>query len=70
MSMWPNKGEADPRPPLGEGYVRVEPVAPRAPVVPAGAFGALPTGPVGAGGEQPPLSGADAREPAPPGVEH
>jgi cholesterol oxidase len=70
MSMWPNKSEADPRPPLGEDYVRLEPVAPRAPVVPAGAFGALRTAPVGANGQQPPLSAADAREPAPPGVKH
>jgi cholesterol oxidase len=41
MSMWPNKGETDPRPPLGTAYVRVRAVAPRAPVVPAGAPAAL-----------------------------
>ncbi|MFF1479943.1 GMC oxidoreductase [Streptomyces sp. NPDC058301] len=41
MSLWPNKGEADPRPAQGEPYVRVEAVAPKAPVVPADAFGAL-----------------------------
>ena len=37
MSLWPNKGEADPRPPLGSGYERVDPVMPHRPVVPAGA---------------------------------
>ena len=28
VSMWPNRGEPDPRPPLGEPYVRVDPVRP------------------------------------------
>ncbi|MCD0481925.1 GMC family oxidoreductase [Streptacidiphilus sp. ASG 303] len=41
MSMWPNKGEADPRPAQGEAYRRVRPVAPAAPAVPEAAFGAL-----------------------------
>lgn len=41
MSMWPNRGEADPRPRPGDPYARVDPVAPRAPVVPDGAPGAL-----------------------------
>jgi cholesterol oxidase len=41
MSLWPNKGEADTRPPLGEGYERVAPVRPRRPIVPAGAPAAL-----------------------------
>jgi cholesterol oxidase len=41
MSLWPNKGEADPRPPLGSGYERVEPVMPHRPIVPAGAPGEL-----------------------------
>ncbi|GLZ46423.1 cholesterol oxidase [Actinomycetospora sp. NBRC 106375] len=41
MAFWPNKGEPDPRPPLGSGYRRVAPVAPHAPVVPADAPGAL-----------------------------
>jgi cholesterol oxidase len=41
MSLWPNRGEADPRPPLGAGYERLPPVPPRAPVVPAAAPGAL-----------------------------
>ncbi|MFB7662464.1 GMC family oxidoreductase N-terminal domain-containing protein [Kitasatospora sp. NPDC056138] len=41
MSMWPNRGEADPRPGQDEGYRRVAPVAPVRPAVPAGAFGEL-----------------------------
>ncbi|MFI5532369.1 GMC oxidoreductase [Kitasatospora sp. NPDC051853] len=41
MSMWPNKGEADPRPEQGEAYRRVTAVAPAAPAVPKGAFGEL-----------------------------
>lgn len=41
MSFWPNKGEPDPRPALGEAYRRVEAVPPRLPAVPAGAPGAL-----------------------------
>jgi cholesterol oxidase len=41
MSLWPNKGEADTRPPLGSGYDRVDPVMPHRPVVPAGAPGEL-----------------------------
>ena len=41
MAFWPNKGEPDPRPALGEQYERVQPVAPRSPVVPEGAPGAL-----------------------------
>ncbi|MFJ8694605.1 GMC family oxidoreductase N-terminal domain-containing protein [Streptomyces roseolilacinus] len=41
MSLWPNKGEADPRPAQGAPYVRVAPVAPRSPVVPQDAFAAL-----------------------------
>jgi len=41
MACWPNKGEADPRPPIGAEYRRVDPVAPRAPAVPAGAPAAL-----------------------------
>ena len=28
-SLWPNKGEPDRRPPLGSGYVRIDPVMPR-----------------------------------------
>ncbi|WP_433344658.1 FAD-dependent oxidoreductase [Micromonospora sp. CA-111912] len=41
MSLWPNKGEADPRPPLGEPYRRLDPVPPAHPAVPADAPGAL-----------------------------
>jgi cholesterol oxidase len=41
LSFWPNRGEPDPRPPLGESYRRIEPVAPHRPVVPAGAPAAL-----------------------------
>ncbi|MFF5425984.1 MULTISPECIES: GMC oxidoreductase [unclassified Streptomyces] len=41
MSFWPNKGEEDPRPPQGQGYVRLAPVEPKSPAVPAEAFGAL-----------------------------
>ena len=37
MSLWPNKGEADTRPPLRSGYQRVRPVMPHHPAVPAGA---------------------------------
>src|SRR5690606_35322484 len=41
MSFWPNRGERDPRPPLGEPYRRVAPVRPRNPAVPADAPAAL-----------------------------
>jgi len=41
MSLWPNKGDADTRPPLGSGYERVDPVRPYRPFVPAGAPGEL-----------------------------
>jgi cholesterol oxidase len=41
MSLWPNKGEPDTRPPLGSGYERVDPVMPHRPCVPAGAPGEL-----------------------------
>ena len=41
MALWPNKGEADTRPALGEGYVPVAPVAPVRPAVPADAPAAL-----------------------------
>lgn len=40
-SLWPNRGEPDPRPPLGSSYLRVPPVARRNPAVPPGALGAL-----------------------------
>ncbi|MFI5754253.1 GMC oxidoreductase [Streptomyces sp. NPDC051569] len=47
MSFWPNKGDPDPRPQqptereAATEYVRLAPVGPRSPAVPAGAFGAL-----------------------------
>ncbi|MEQ6900052.1 GMC family oxidoreductase [Nocardioides sp. YIM 152588] len=41
MAFWPNKGEEDPRPALGEAYQRIAPVAPAAPAVPGAAPGAL-----------------------------
>jgi cholesterol oxidase len=41
MAMWPNKDEADARPPLGSEYLRVTAVAPKHPVVPEAAPGAL-----------------------------
>jgi cholesterol oxidase len=41
LSMWPNKGEVDLRPTLGEGYQRVAAVEPRMPVVPPSAPAAL-----------------------------
>jgi cholesterol oxidase len=41
MALWPNRGEADPRPALGEPYERLTPVAPASPAVPAGAPGEL-----------------------------
>jgi len=41
MAMWPNKGEADGRPPLGEEYRPVSPVSPRNPAVPWDAPAAL-----------------------------
>ena len=40
-SLWPNKGEQDQRPAQGEAYRRMEPIAPKRPVVPASAPGGL-----------------------------
>lgn len=37
MAMWPNRGDADPRPARGASYQKVAPVAPRYPAVPANA---------------------------------
>ena len=39
--MWPNRGEDDQRPALGEDYRRIEPVAPVNPAVPPSAPAAL-----------------------------
>jgi len=41
LSLWPNKGDLDPRPLQGHGYQRLEPIAPTSPFVPAGAIGSL-----------------------------
>ena len=41
MSMWPNKGQPDPRPALGETYRPTAPVTPAQPTVPTDAPGAL-----------------------------
>jgi cholesterol oxidase len=41
MSFWPNKGDADTRPPLGSAYERIQPVAPASPAVPPTAPAAL-----------------------------
>jgi cholesterol oxidase len=41
LAMWPNKGEADARPGLGEPYAAIAPVAPQHPSVPEAAPGAL-----------------------------
>jgi cholesterol oxidase len=40
-ALWPNRGEPDPRPGIGEDYRSVAPVAPRSPAVPAHAPAAL-----------------------------
>jgi cholesterol oxidase len=40
-SLWPNRGEDDPRPPLGSEYREIERMTPRRPAVPAGAPAAL-----------------------------
>jgi cholesterol oxidase len=41
VALWPNKGEPDPRPPLGATYQPVTPVRPRKAIVPENAPGAL-----------------------------
>jgi cholesterol oxidase len=41
MAMWPNKGDKDPRPPLGAAYRRVVAATPRNPIVPSSAPAAL-----------------------------
>ena len=40
-SFWPNLGEEDPRPPLGQPYEPLERVTPRRPAVPADAAAVL-----------------------------
>lgn len=34
MAFWPNRGDPDPRPPLGAPYRRLDPVPPTHPAVP------------------------------------
>lgn len=41
FSLWPNKGDRDPRPAPGEDYQRQDPIQPGAPAVPPGAPGGL-----------------------------
>jgi cholesterol oxidase len=41
MALWPNQGDSDPRPPLGDSYRRVAPAIPRSPLVPPSAPAAL-----------------------------
>jgi cholesterol oxidase len=41
MSLWPNRGGPDPRPPLGSPYRRLPPIPPRHPAVPGHAAGRL-----------------------------
>ena len=48
MALWPNRGEADARPAAGAAYVRLQPVAPKNPLVPAHAPAALWTATVDA----------------------
>ncbi|MGA8256167.1 MAG: GMC family oxidoreductase [Nocardioides sp.] len=40
-ALWPNRGEVDPRPPMGSDFETLPPVAPRSPAVPASAPAAL-----------------------------
>jgi len=44
FALWPNRGGADPRPPLGADYLSLAPVPPQRPAVPQGAVGALRLG--------------------------
>ncbi|MBB5917386.1 cholesterol oxidase [Nocardia transvalensis] len=53
VALWPNRGDADPRPALGAPYRRVGTVAPRHPVVPANAPAALRLPIVGITGGEP-----------------
>ncbi|PRX44021.1 cholesterol oxidase [Prauserella shujinwangii] len=41
FSLWPNRGQPDPRPAQDEGYRRLDPIAPKHPAVPADAPAAL-----------------------------
>jgi cholesterol oxidase len=59
IALWPNRGEEDPRPPLGAPYRRIAPVRPRSPAVPATAPAALrlPVLPVVLPDEEEPAAG-------------
>ncbi|MBN9619320.1 MAG: GMC family oxidoreductase, partial [Actinobacteria bacterium] len=46
MSLWPNRGEQDTRPQLGDSYIPLAPITPSSPAVPEGASGALRYGTV------------------------
>lgn len=67
VSLWPNRGDEDARPQDQARYVRLEPVAPRAPAVPAHAPAALPAprpgalSPRGGPGSRPSRPGPTAR---------
>ena len=41
VALWPNRGDPDPRPPLGSAYEKVAPSPPRNPIVPVNAPAAL-----------------------------
>ena len=41
LSLWPNKGDTDPRPAVGADYLRLAPIAPHSPAVPVHAPAAL-----------------------------
>ncbi|NEW44712.1 GMC oxidoreductase [Nocardia cyriacigeorgica] len=56
-ALWPNKGEADTRPPMGSRHRRVPPVPPRNPVVPDHAPAALRLPIVGFGPQRAPERG-------------
>lgn len=64
MAMWPDHGDSDPRPPLGDEYRRLEPIAPHAPFVPPGAPAALRL-PVAKASGQPPETPSRARSRSP-----
>jgi cholesterol oxidase len=63
-SLWPNKGEQDLRPAQGEGYRRINPIAPNSPVVPASAPAALvlPIVEIRSGGAAQDIGGGAAQE--------
>jgi len=69
FSLWPNVGEPDPRPAQGEPYLRLGPVPPRRPAVPAGAPGALRL-PVGSASPYPSLTADHGTLARPPRSAH